>query len=118
MQVSWYQQREDFRAKLTAKVAAALAEKWAEAETAYREKLLEAGSDYLDRWVKALAEEKVTVNTKDMLGVASMMRTLLNDQKASAAPTVIVDGDGEELSEDEARRVMEEARRLLTGGDA
>lgn len=115
-QVSWYQQREDFRAKLTAKVADALREKWAEAETEYREKLLKAGGQYLDRYVTKLEAGEISVNTKDMLGVAAMMRTLMADQKAQAPQTVVVDGEGEELDEDDARKVMEEARRLLTGG--
>lgn len=118
VQVSWYQQREDFRSRLTAKVEDALREKWAEAETEYREKLLKAGGQYLDKYVTALEAGEIGVNTKDMLGIAAMMRTLMADQKAQAPQTVIVDGDGEELDEDDARKVLAEAKRLLTGGES
>lgn len=120
----WFEEREAFRAKLEGKVAEALAEKWVEAEIAFREKMLQSGSKYLDRWIAELEKEGSTIkaNTRDMLGIAGMMRTLLVDVRKEATPaTVLVDAETGEVSfadPAEAKKALEKAKMMLLASGA
>lgn len=116
----WYEKREEFRARLAEKTREALAEKWVQAETDYREKLLKVGATYLDAFVKAMDEGEIKVNTKDMLGIAAMMRTIMGDIKAEGAPDTVVvteDGDVQFADPDEAKVAMAKLTKLLESGE-
>lgn len=118
----WYEKRQEFRAKLKAGVREAMTDQVLQAEVAYREKLLHAGGVYLDKYVEALTAEdsKIAVNTKDMLGVAAMLRTIVGDMKAEAQPDTVVvtpGGDVEFADPDKAKKAMADLQRLLEAGD-
>ena len=120
----WFEKREEFRARLSDGVKEALAEKWVEAQSAFREKILTAGASYLDRWIEELNKEGSTikVNTRDMLGIAAMMRVTLDDIRKEAVPsTVVVDEEGnvEFADATEAKIALAKAKAMLLGaGDA
>jgi hypothetical protein len=116
----WFKDREEFRNKVTTDVTAALAEKWAEFQVANYERLMKVAADYLDTYQKELAEGTIKVNTRDMLGIAAMMRTFLSDMTKQPldSGTTVIGPDGEEFSgtDAEARSVIEEVKRLMAGG--
>ena len=114
----WTEKRDEFRLRLAQKTREALSEKWVEAETAHREKILQTGAKYLDLYVKALDSGEIKVSTRDMLGVAAMMRTYLSDIKSEAVPDAVVvnpDGEVDFDSPDAARQAIEYAKRLMSG---
>jgi len=111
----WYERRKEFESKVDQGVTDALAEKWAEIQAAHRERLLRAGSTYLDSWVKKLEAGEVEVNTKDALAVASMMRLEFEAIRDDVTtPTVVSPTDGE-LSEADARTAIAEIKALMAG---
>ena len=115
----WYEKREEFRGKVTADVTAAMAEKWAEMQTAVYERLMKSGITYLDHYDLALEAGEIKPSARDMIAVASLMKNLLADMshKPVIDPTLVGPG-GEEFegSEAEARSVIEEVKRLMAGG--
>jgi hypothetical protein len=115
----WYEKREEFRTRLAEKSREALAERWVEYETANREKLLNVASKFFDKYVEALASGEIKVNTRDLLGMVAMQRTLLAD--VSGKPVIdpkLVNPEGDEFtgSADEAREVIEQVKALMAGG--
>jgi len=102
----WFERREEFRKTLGIKVTEALGEEWVRFETAAREKLMALGMTYVEKYAKALEDGEIKVSTRDMLGVAAMLRTLMGDA-AAAKPTeeVLLDPDAD-LHPDVARRVL------------
>lgn len=101
----WYEQRQEFRNALGIKTVEALGETWVKFETATREKMMSVGLDYLDKYAEALKNGEIKVSTRDMLGIASMIRTLIGDS-AKAAPEGeegLLDPDSAELTPDALR---------------
>jgi len=108
----WFERREEFRKTLGIKVTEALGEEWVRFETAAREKLMALGMTYVEKYAKALEDGEIKVSTRDMLGVAAMLRTLMGDA-AAAKPTeeVLLDPDAD-LAPDEARRLLAGIERV------
>lgn len=115
----WFERRKEFRESLGVKVTEALGDQWAKLEAATREKLMSLGSTYLDQYLKKLMAEEIPLTTRDALGVASMMRTLMND--AANAKTnqdgevSLHDPDTVDLSPDAYRRALETIERAERG---
>jgi hypothetical protein len=116
----WYQKREEFRSRNTDGVKEAMAEKWAEFQIANYERLMKMSATYLDKFQKALDEGEIKVSTRDMLGIAAMMRTFLGDLTAAAPKDPKVVGPDGEVTfgdEAEAREAMVRIKQLMAGGD-
>lgn len=112
----WYEKRKEFRERLGQKTIEALGDKWVAYETSVRERLMQVGLDYLDKYVKALAEDKITTNTRDMLGIAAMVRTLLNDTAANPrGEEALIDPESVTLDPDAYRAAIYEIKRLNQG---
>src|SRR5688572_4613488 len=79
----WFERREEFRRQIGEKAVSALGDKWVGFETAVREKMTSVALTYLDQYQKALNDGEIKVNTRDMLGVAAMLRTVLGDAASS-----------------------------------
>jgi hypothetical protein len=116
----WYKARQEFRNKVSDRVTEALAEKWSEFQVANYERLMKVAANYLDTYQAELEAGTIKVNTRDMLGIAAMMRTFLSDMTKQPldSGTTVIGPDGEEFSgtDAEARSVIEEVKRLMAGG--
>lgn len=113
----WHKQREEFREQLGMKTVEALGEQWVKFETATREKMMSVGLKYLDDYTKALNDGEIKLSTRDMLGVAAMLRTLIGDA-AAAKPEDEggpLDPDSIELSEDAIRAGLRRLELLEAG---
>ena len=117
--VSWYDQREQFRSRVATKVTDAMAEKWAEMQTAVYERLVKSGITYLDKYDEALEAGEIKPAARDMIAVASMMKSLFDEmaQKPDRDQR-IVNPEGDEFvgDEAEARDVIERVKALMAGG--
>ena len=115
----WYEKRIEFREQLGEKVVAALGDNWVRYETATREKMMNVGLKYLDKYIEALDSDKVQINTRDMLGMAAMIRTLLGDVAASpnTAEEALLD-DSAPLSPDYYRKALTVIEAQLASGTA
>lgn len=114
----WYEKREEFRRRLAEETRDALAEKWAEMQVAVYERLAKTAGSYLDLYEKALAAGDIKPDTKGMLGIAAMMRTLTTDMAKMPVSNQIVDpstGDVFEGSADDARDAIEKVKALMAG---
>ena len=112
----WFQPRKAIRETCGLFGAEALADQWVRYETAVREKAMSAAVEYIDKYVEKLQAGEVSINTKDMLGMVAMLRTLMSD--ASAAKTteeVLLDPDTAELHPDEYRRALATIDQLEAG---
>lgn len=78
----WYDKRKEFRERLGEKAIDALGDHWVAFETSVRQKLMTTALAYLDKYTEALNNNEIKVNTRDMLGVAAMVRVLLGDVAA------------------------------------
>jgi hypothetical protein len=105
----WYERRKAFREQLGVKVVDALGDQWVRYETAVREKLMDGAVQYIDKWIEALKAGDVTVSTRDMLGVAAMLRAFLADSTAAKTngEEVLFDPDTTDLHPDVAQRVLD-----------
>lgn len=115
----WYEKREEFRKRLSDKTREAMAEKWAEMQTAVYERLMKSGITYLDQYDQALANGDIKPTARDMIAVAGLMKGLLDDMaRKPVSDPVLVSPDGEEFTgdPDAARSVIEEVKRLMAGG--
>lgn len=114
----WFEKREEFRRKLADQTRDALAEKWAESQIALYERLAKTSTKYLDMFDSALDAGEVKVNTRDMIAIAAMMRTISTDM-ANRPVSNAVPEDGEsdtfEGSAEEARAMIEKIKRLASG---
>jgi hypothetical protein len=118
MKGHWYERRIEFREQLGEKVVAALGDEWVGFETQTREKLMQVGLKYLDKYVAALDEGSVKPNTRDMLGIAAMIRTLLGDVAASPkGEEALIDPDTVDVSPEYYRQAIAaiEAAQLGSG---
>lgn len=113
---NWAKKRSEHLATLDAKTRELMADEWVEFEKANREKLLRVGAKYLDKYVEALEAGEVKVNTRDMLGIAAMMRVYLSD--GAVKPVEDAKVIEAEFSEAEAREVIEQVKQLMSGGSA
>jgi hypothetical protein len=114
----WFQKREEFRRRLSEETRDALAEKWAEMQVAVYERLGKLAVKYIDLYEKALDSGEVKVGTRDMLGVAAMMRTITGDMAARPVANVVVDpetGDVFDGSAEDARIAIEKVKALIAG---
>jgi len=115
----WYEQRQEFRQQLGVKTVDALTEKWVGIETAQREKTMMLGLKYLDLYEKALEAGEIKVNTRDMLGIAAMIRAYMQDAAASRQPGEegLIDPDAVDLSPDALRAGLRRLELLEAGLD-
>ena len=107
----WYERREEFRRQLGEKAVEKLGEEWVRFETASRERMLSIGLDYLNKYAEALTNGDIKVSTRDMLGVASMVRALIGDAaaaKTNGEEVALYDPDTTDLDPAIARRVLAE----------
>lgn len=112
----WYDQRTEFREQMGMKVVEALGENWVKFETATRQKMMDVGIKYLDKYAEALANNEIKVNTRDALGVASMLRTLVMDAASTPAPDEsLIDPENSHLDPEEYRRALRTIEQLESG---
>jgi uncharacterized protein YdaT len=116
-EMSWYEEREEFRRRLSDKTLTALADKWASFETANREKRMETANKVLDTFIEALADGKIKITSKDALEWVGLMRQEFEDVRNLGRPAQVIDGEAAEMSEDLARAAMVEVERLLGSGE-
>lgn len=114
--LTWYQRREEFRSKLTKGVTDALRQRWVETETSHRQRLLEAGSKYLDKWIASMDSPDFKTSTKDAMAVAAMMRVQFDDVRNDIADPVVVSPTDGEIDLESAPQVIAEIKRLMAGG--
>lgn len=111
MRGQWFRKREEFRQQLGEKAVEKLGEEWVRFETASRERMLSIGLDYLNKYAEALTNGDIKVSTRDMLGVASMVRALIGDAaaaKSNGEEVALYDPDTTDLDPAIARRVLAE----------
>lgn len=105
----WFERREEFRKQLGVKAVEALGEEWVKLETALREKTTAVGIKYLEQYEQALLANQIPLNTRDMLGIAAMLRTYAQDAasaKINGEEIKLIDPDTHRLDEDTARRTL------------
>lgn len=113
----WFQRRQEYRRQIDNNVMVALASKWAEKAGQVREKVLQAAEATLDAYIKALEKGEIKVDAKDAALMATVLRTHLADIAEAARPTqVVIDGEAEDMSAEEAAQVIEMAKRALRDG--
>ena len=114
----WYERREEFRRQLSEKAREILLDEFVEYEVANRKKLLDVAAKYFDKYVTALDSGEVKVNTRDMILVASMWRTLVGDLASKPADDPKLVGGGEfEGSAADAQAVIAQVKALMAGGE-
>jgi len=114
----WYERRVEFRQQMGEKVVEALGDKWAEFETAVRERLMQSGLTYLDAYDQALKDGDIKVNTRDMLGIAAMLRTLIGDAALATGPDhTTIDPENVTLPAEDYRQAVETIQKLLAAGE-
>lgn len=113
----WFERREEFRKQLGVKTVEALGEQWVRYETAMREKLMAVGLAYIEKYEQAMADGTIAVSTRDLLGVAAMLRTFMGDAAAAkGTEEVLLDPDSD-LDPDEYRRAIAAIEQLESGSD-
>lgn len=114
----WYELRQEFRENNAIKVTEALGDQWAKLEAATRDKLMSLGSTYLDQYLRKLQAEEIPLTTRDALGVAAMVRTLMNDAATNArtdGEVVLHDPDTVDLTPDAYRAALDRIEQLERG---
>lgn len=113
----WYEKREEFRRRLAEETRDALAEKWAEAQIALYERLAKTATKYLDLFDTALEAGDIKANTRDMIAIAAMMRTISTDMADRPAAVAQQGGESDtfEGTAEEARAMIERIKRLQSG---
>jgi hypothetical protein len=127
-EMSWYEQREEFRRRLGEKTLAALADKWAAYEAANREKRMETANAVLDNFVAQLTPgmdedgkpipSKIKIGSREALEWVGLMRQEFDDVRRVRAAKIIDGEVTDDLSIEDARRALEEVKRLTSGDDA
>lgn len=116
----WFERRKAFREQLGMKVTEAMGDEWVRLEAAVRERLMTLGLAYLARYEKDLAEDKVSISTRDMIGVAAMLRTLSQDAataRVNGEEVSLIDPDNAHLDPDSYRRALRTIERLEAGDE-
>ena len=113
----WYEKRQEYQQKLKDRTRDALAEKWAESQVALYERLAKTATVYLDKFDKALDAGEVKVNTRDMIAIAAMMRTISTDMadRPVSSPSPDDDDDTFEGTVEDAKAVIERIKALQSG---
>ncbi len=115
---NWFQKREEFRRRLAEETRDALAEKWAEMDIAVHERAAKLAVKYFDIYEKALDSGEIKPSTRDMLGVAAMMRTYTQDMVEKPVSNVVVDPQTGEIFDgtaEDARAAIEKVKALISG---
>lgn len=115
---NWFQKREEFRRRLAEETRDALAEKWAEMDIAVHERAAKLAVKYFDIYEKALDSGEIKPSTRDMLGVAAMMRTYTQDMVEKPVSNVVVDPQTGEIFDgtaEDARAAIEKVKALIAG---
>lgn len=113
----WYERRIEFREQLGEKVVAALGDKWVDYETAQRQRMLDIAIKYMDKYAEALDSGEIKTTTRDMLGIAAMIRTLFTDVASSGrGEEELIDPDSKPLDPDYYRRALTTVEALLESG--
>lgn len=114
----WFERRKEFRESLGIKVTEAMGEEWVRFETAAREKLMSLGMSYIEKYEAALKADEVKVSTRDMLGIAAMLRTFIGDaaQAKTKGEEVLLDPDTSDIAPDEYRRALAAIEQIESGG--
>lgn len=112
----WYERRIEFREQLGEKVVAALGDKWVEFETARREQMMNIAVKYLEKYAEALDDGEIKMNTRDMLGIAAMIRTLFGDIASNPREEALLNEEAD-LSPDYYRRALTVIEAELNRGD-
>lgn len=105
----WFERRQEFRRQIGEKAVEALGEQWVRFETATREKLMSLGLEYMGKYAEKLTAGEIPITTRDMLGIAAMMRTLMGDTaaaKTNGEEVALYDPSTTDLDPDEARRIL------------
>jgi hypothetical protein len=125
-EMSWYEEREEFRRRLGDRTLSALADKWAAFETENREKRMQTANAALDNFIALLAPvdeqgnplpPKVKISSKDAIEWIGVMRQEFADVRNAGRPAQVIDGQASEMDEDMAKAAMVEIKRLLNPGD-
>lgn len=113
----WYEKRQEWQRRLKDETRNALAEKWAESQVALYERLAKTATVYLDKFDKALDAGEVKVNTRDMIAIAAMMRTISTDMadRPVSSPSPDDDDDTFEGTVEDAKAVIERIKALQSG---
>jgi hypothetical protein len=112
----WYEKRKTFREQLGMKTIEALGEEWAQYGAAVREKMMTTAMTYLDKYTDALHDGTIKVNTRDMLGMAAMIRALIADAAATApGEEALIDPDNVTLDPDDYRRALASIKQIEDG---
>lgn len=113
----WFERRNEFREQLGVKTTEALGENWVKFETATREKMMTLGLTYLDKYSDALESGEIKVSTRDMLGMAGMIRALIGDASAVAPGDEggLLDPDAIDMSPDAIRAGLRRLELLEEG---
>lgn len=112
----WFERREEFRRQLGIGVTNALGEQWVRFETQMRERLLSVGMKAVERYEKNFDDPDFKVGTRDLLGVASMLRTFAGDAALAQGKEEVLDGtEASNLTEAEYRRALGVIDRLTAG---
>lgn len=112
----WVEERERYRRKLAEETRNALGEKWAEMQVAIYERSAKLALKYFDLYESALDSGDIRPSTRDMLGVAAMMRTFTTDMARPVGELVDPStGDVFDGTAEEARVAIEKIRALMSG---
>ena len=113
----WYEKRQEWQRRLKDETRNALAEKWAESQVALYERLAKTAIKYLDGYDAALEAGEIKHNTRDMIAIAAMMRTISTDManRPVSNPVAEDDDDTFEGTVEDAKAVIERIKRLRSG---
>lgn len=101
----WAEQRVEFRKALGVKTTEAMEDDIVKFQIATRERMMSVGLAYMDQYAKALESGDIKVSTRDMLGIAAMLRTLIGDTLDGVeVKEGLLDPDTVELDPAEIRR--------------
>jgi hypothetical protein len=121
-EMSWYEEREEFRRRLGDKTLSALADKWAAFETEAREKMMQTANAVLDNFIAQLrpadgSGSKIKIASKDAVEWSKVMRELFDAARNAAKPMNVIEGEAVDMSPELAADAMREIERLLGSGD-
>lgn len=80
---TWYEQREEFRRQIGEKVIANMADDWAVIHKARFEKMVQAMTMTLDKYIERLNSGEVKPTTRDAVAVVAALRVLQADERAA-----------------------------------
>lgn len=115
-EISWFEEREAFRATVNHNVSLALAGEFAQFELANRRKIADAAAKTLDAYMKGLADGEIKVGPREAAVWVDVMRQVFEDAaRARVSDPDVIEGD--EMTEAAARAAIIEAERMLDAGN-